>query len=300
MQLFTDREQGSKARTETVVDHRVERALAATVKGFYSKEAFGIDFPSTCPDDAGFDGTDVPTFEAALLGAVPEMDGWMMRAISSSGATQPLASTGAILDALEWLAAHVGKPIKGNWHGYFQHYHLSWDRKEGRQEFQAEVNAILSRNGLAYEMNLEGQIQRIVEGPDAKFLAAATFRSGDRSLDGLLEIARRRFFDRDQDAGQRAIEALWDAFERLKSLEDPTNKKKSVEVMISTVTQSDEAKKMIDLEMKTLTEIGNTWRIRHHEVGKTELGDGTNMRDYLFLRMFSLIRFLLGPRGMIL
>lgn len=300
MQLFTDREMGPKARTETVVDRRVERAFAAVVHGFFSKDAFGIDFPSICPDGRGADGTDERAFEGALAGAVSEMDGWMNRALSSSASEEPFASTGAILDTLEWLNAHVGKPVEGVWHSYFEHHHLSWDRDEGQKEFRDAVNAVFSRNGLAYEMDQSGRVQRIVEGPDAELLARARFTTGDQSLDELLETAQRRFFDRDDDAGQRAIEALWDSFERLKTLEDPSNKKKSAEAMISMATPSDHAKAMIEAEMKALTEIGNTWRIRHHEVGKTELGEGNHLRDYLFLRMFSVIRFLLGTRGMLL
>ncbi|GGH24555.1 hypothetical protein SAMN05444007_103381 [Cribrihabitans marinus] len=300
MQLFTDREQAPKARTKTVMDRREERAIAAAIRGLYAQDAFGIDFPSTCPDGAGFDGTDAHTFEGALLGAVPEMDGWLERAVIPYDGDEPIAPTGAILDAIEWLAMHVGKPLKGNWHKYYDHHHLSWSRDEGQKEFREAINAVLGRNGLAYEMDPSCRILRVVEGPDAKLLAQARFKTGDQALDGLLETARRRFFDRDQDAGQRAIEALWDGFERLKTQDDPSNKKKSVEAMIAIVAQSDEAKQMINMEMRALTDIGNTWRIRHHEVGKTELGEGTHMRDYLFLRMFSVIRFLLGPRGMLL
>lgn len=269
------------------------------VRGFYSNEAFGIDFPSTCPDGAGFDGTDVQAFQAALLGAVPEMEGWIEQATALGTDAQALVSTGAILDALEWLAAHVGESRQGIWHGYFRHHHLTWDRDIGRQNFCDAVNAVFSRNGLAYEMATNGQIQRVVNGPSAEAIARARFTTGDNSLDELLEVARRRFFDRDPDAGQRSIEALWDAFERIKTVEDPTDKRKSAEEIISKVVHSKNARALIETEMLALTEIGNTWRIRHHEVGKTELRHDPVLRDYLFLRMFDLIRLLLNPRRML-
>lgn len=49
--------------------------------------------------------------------------------------------------------------------------------------------------------------------------------------------------------------------------------------------------------MLALTKIGNEWQIRHHETGKHELGLERGFRDYLFLRMFSLLWFLLFKPG---
>ena len=95
---------------------------------------------------------------------------------------------------------------------------------------------------------------------------------------------------------KHAIEKLWDAFERIKTLADPTDKKRSAEALISQAAKSASAGDLIREEMLALTRIGNSWRIRHHEVGKTELGDDSELRDYLFLRMFDLIRLLLRAR----
>jgi len=297
LQLFTDREQGPKARTESTIDRRVERAFAAMIRGFYSREAFGIDFPSKCQDGAGFAGTDVSAFEAALSGVVPEMEGWLDQAIHSNAGDKSFVKTENILDAIEWLAAHVGEPKKGAWHSYFNHHHLTWDRISGREAFKEAANDIFARNGLAYEMDEPGQIRRIVDGPTPDLLKRAQFSTGDKETDLLLERARRRFFDRDIDAGQHAIETLWDAFERIKTLEDPKNKKNSAKALIAKVSEIDSARALIEAEMMALTEIGNNWRIRHHEVGKTELANDAELRDYLFLRLFDLIRLLLSHRG---
>ena len=307
MELFTDRERGAKPRTTTVIDRRLESAIAALIQGFSTREAFGIDFPSACPDGGGFDGMDVRSFQAAMYGVVPEMEGWLDRAIVGSPkkpsfpswSTEdepeeaPIAETGVILDTLEWLAAHIGEPIQGVWHDFFRHHHLTWDRDVGRALFCQAVNSLFMRNGIAYTMDESGQFQRVIEGATPEILARANFSTGDNSTDQLLEVARRRFFDRDPDAGQRSIEALWDAFERIKTLADPSDKKKSVSMLISRVAKSPNADTLIDEEMRALTQIGNNWRIRHHEVGKTELGNDPELRDYLFLRMFDLIRLLL-------
>lgn len=69
--------------------------------------------------------------------------------------------------------------------------------------------------------------------------------------------------------------------------------------MIEKVARSESARALIEEEMITLTNIGNTWRIRHHEVGKAEFGEDPALRDYLSLRLFSLISLLLKPRQML-
>jgi hypothetical protein len=46
----------------------------------------------------------------------------------------------------------VGKPVRGSYHGFFKHHHLSFDADAGRQEFQKTINRIFRRNGLAYEL----------------------------------------------------------------------------------------------------------------------------------------------------
>ena len=296
LELFTDREQGHKPRTQTIIDRRVERALAAMIRGYFSQLAFGIDFPSTCPDGAGYDGTDERSFEAALIGVVPEMEGWLERAVSQGAESEASVPTGALLDAIEWLGAHVGEVKQGVWHDYFRHHHISWDRASGQYAFRNDINGLFARNGLAYFMGENGEVQRVVDGATADILARANFKTGDVSTDQLLEVARRQFFDRDSDSGQHAIEKLWDAFERIKTLAAPTDKKRSAEALISQAAKSASAGDLIREEMVALTKIGNSWRIRHHEVGKTELGDDTELRDYLFLRMFDLIRLLLRAR----
>jgi len=108
----------------------------------------------------------------------------------------------------------------------------------------------------------------------------------------MLQKAQSRFFDRDEHAGDDAIKELWDAFERLKTLEIPQNKRDSADKLADKATPIEEGRELIKSEMKALTEIGNNWRIRHAEVGKISFGGSRDMRDYLFLRLFSLIRLL--------
>lgn len=48
-------------------------------------------------------------------------------------------------------------------------------------------------------------------------LAVSVFRTGDATLDELLEAARHKILNRSIDVRRESLEKLWDAWERLKS-----------------------------------------------------------------------------------
>ena len=52
----------------------------------------------------------------------------------------------------------------------------------------------------------------------------------------------------------------------------------------------------LDQEARELTDIGNTFMIRHTETDKVPIVDSAHV-DYLFHRMFSIIRLLLKRSG---
>ncbi|NNU79890.1 hypothetical protein HMH01_05490 [Halovulum dunhuangense] len=285
-----------KVRRFIELDLDTQRAISALIDRLKATNAFGIDFPATCNDSGTPCGTDEALFDASLYGMVPDLKDWksqLQEHWHRADEDRTLPSIGVVFDALEWCAQHVGKPASRGWHDYYKHDHLRWDRATGLEDYISEVNAIFGRKGIAYEMRTDGRIYRLVDAPAAEILGRARFQTGDRATDDLLETARTRFFDRDPSAGQDAIEKLWDAFERVKTLELHTNKKFSVEQLIERVASSPEHAAMLDAEMKALTDIGNEWRIRHHEIGKTDLGENRQLKDYLFLRLFSLLYCLL-------
>ena len=81
-----------------------------------------------------------------------------------------------------------------------------------------------------------------------------------------------------------AVEKLWDALERVKTFYVPAgmDKKKSVETLIKSMANNQQH--FFDLfttEFRTLTEIGNNYRIRHHETDKYDINDD-NYYEYFF------------------
>jgi hypothetical protein len=119
--------------------------------------------------------------------------------------------------------------------------------------------------------------------------------SGDDVLDEKLQEACRKFKDPAPQALQDAVEKLWDSFERLKNSED-RDKKKSVKILLDKATDCQEFRDQLEQEATTLTSIGNKFQIRHFEPPQVKLNESEHL-EYLFHRLYSLIRFLLLARN---
>ncbi len=94
---------------------------------------------------------------------------------------------------------------------------------------------------------------------------------------------------------REAIERLWDCWERIKSLENPTDKKKSVAALLDKASSEPNTRILLEEEARKLTDIGNTFHIRHSEVTQIMISDNI-MIDYLFYRLFTFIQLLLSMR----
>jgi len=146
---------------------------------------------------------------------------------------------------------------------------------------------------------LTRDIERLTEHrPLPPFLIDAMGRlptSGDATLDALLGDATRKFRDSAPTSRQDAVERLWDAWERLKSLEAANDKRLSVQILLDGVTTEPSFRKLIETEARALTEIGNQFLIRHFESNRTPIAKDEHF-DYLFHRLFALIHLLLFSR----
>lgn len=66
-------------------------------------------------------------------------------------------------------------------------------------------------------------------------------------------------------------------------MEEGLDKKKSSEKLISLISNGNEDfKDLFNTEYKTLTDIGNKFRIRHHETDKIDIDDD-RYYDYLYI-----------------
>ncbi|AKV05024.1 hypothetical protein B723_00945 [Pseudomonas fluorescens NCIMB 11764] len=94
---------------------------------------------------------------------------------------------------------------------------------------------------------------------------------------------------------REALERLWDAWERLKSLADPSDKKRSVKIILDAVTSVPSLRERMDTEATELNSIGNSHLIRHSEIGQVAVIDMDQV-DYLFHRLFAMIQLMLRKK----
>jgi hypothetical protein len=209
-----------------------------------------------------------------------------------------IPSTLTIMDIIEFCWRAVGKPIQGGYHSFFGHHHLSFQVDEGRAEFRDAINLILRRNGLAYQLNGEGMIERLAPPVLRESLSGVTFQTGDVLLDEMLETARRKFLDPDSAVRREALEKLWDAWERLKTVEAGVDKKAQVTALLDRTAGKEDTKfrAVLETEAKALTEIGNSLQIRHSETHQGPVAKRDHI-DYLFHRLFAFILMLLRATG---
>ena len=141
---WTDREYGEQPRKGEEIDERVWAGLRSRIETGIADGSFGYRFPEECPDGGVACGCDREAFGEVLKAEVPWIE-WPLRQLDS-------VETPVILDALEFCAGAVGEPIEKDYHSHWRHHHLSWNRESGLARFVKDVNVILARNAIAYEL----------------------------------------------------------------------------------------------------------------------------------------------------
>lgn len=290
--FFSDRETGPAPRVHEVLPDSAWRGLCALVTQVRQQQRLAHDFPEHCPDPdkaALVIASDYVTLRDAWQGAVPDVDlpfrGEMQQAL-------PVA-----LDSIEFLFDHVHQPTPGDEHGFYGHRHLRFfpdGRREARQQLVREVNDILARNGVAFELTRQGEFRRI--GPEVILAALATAperRTDDDEVNRLLTEAKQRFLRPGPESRREALQLLWDAFERLKTLLGA--KKVGMTLLIEKAVMDPGLRERLEGEAKELTNIGNHYWIRHSETGQVPL-ETQAQADYLFTRLWALIE-LVAPQS---
>lgn len=198
----------------------------------------------------------------------------------------------ALLDLIEFFAQNI-EDISERWNNERYRNYQTIDclnTSEIFENFQDAINEIFIESGLLYELTDEKIIERIVENSPLTTEIENNFEAvrevGTREL---LKDAVALYKTPNPSARQDSVEKIWDAFERLKTYYTTLDKKHSSEKIVSDMANGNDD--YIDLfydEFKMLTDIGNKYRIRHHETNKIDITD-VRYYDYLFNRCLSLI-----------
>jgi hypothetical protein len=286
--LFSERFGFTQPRVKEELDGPSALALIALVGAKIDEDWFGASYPFECQDGQGNAGCDNRKLKTAMGGYnLIWPDDWR------KGDEVP--EDHHVFDLLEFSYEYVSLPEAYGSHPYWGHSHYRYDQEKGREEFTAEVNRIFERQGLAFEL-AHGEVTRMAPSGLHEALAQATFRTGDNTLDQLLGTAREKFLNRALDIRKEGLEKLWDAFERLKTIEPGKDKKAQANALLDKASKEPNLRARLEKEMMELTEIGNNFMIRHTETTKTPVDESAHV-DYLFHRMFALIRLLLKSSG---
>lgn len=290
--FFSDRENGPVNRNSEIINDRLWAGLRSLIEIRIQDGSLGLRFPKACSDQGGQPyGTDDERFAATLNAEVPNAV-WPM-----SPCDLPTVPTA--LDILEFCAQSIGIPRRGRYHDYYGHTHIAdWDREAGLEAFVADVNRLFARNGVAFELTPDGVAQRLLPKHIAAPILSAVFKTGDEESDRLLETARRCFLAPKTTDRRDGLEKLWDAFERIKTLEDP-DKKIGAQLLLDKAARSGSLfRQSLDQEAQALTYLGNAHRIRHSEVTQEPLETNFQL-DFLFNRLFAFIHLVLSASGRI-
>ena len=150
--------------------------------------------------------------------------------------------------------------------------------------FQNQINSILIANDIPYELKDGQMVNRLSN----KIMMKTDILSPEA---GLRELLQESINFMNIGNYQLAIEKIWDAFERLKSYfcSDSIDKKKSIEMILDRISGDNaEYRNFFNNEFIAITEIGNKYRIRHHEITKIEIPDD-KYRKYFYKKCYTLI-----------
>lgn len=151
-------------------------------------------------------------------------------------------------------------------------------------DFTKRINSILDSHSICYELR---------DGQMVNRLSSELLHNTDVSCHeaGLAELVQESV--RFMNAGnyQLAVEKIWDAFERLKSYfcSESIDKRRSIDMLLNRLGGDNaEYRNLFNNEFREITDIGNKFRIRHHEVMKIEIPDD-RYRRYFYKKCYSLI-----------
>jgi hypothetical protein len=277
---YSDEMRGQRPRQHEELTSDVWGGIVALYMQGIGRAWFGKDFPEQCEDREGVCGCDERTLRLALKAEIPDLDLPLRQ--------EAMPPTLAALDLLQFMFEHTSAPRERRYHEFLGHHHLTFNVDKGRIEMRERINRLLARGGMAYELDEEGRIEHLASPALEEQLARELPATDDETFDELLQSAIDKFRSADVRVRGEALEPLWDAFERAKTMLH-RDKKRGFKALVSAATEGADPREadLLEEEMRQLTAIGNGFRIRHHETTKAEISD--ELAEQLFARMFALL-----------
>ena len=276
---FSDTEVGPRPLVLDELPPAAWTGISATFHRFADQHYFAAEFPEQCPDGKGVAGTSMAGVHALLVSHIPKLGDWPREH------EQPDTITAMDLVVFGWH--HAQEPTVDSHHSYFGHDHYTFDQAAGRERWRTEINHILNRNGVALRQEPDGRVVRVGTTAAGVVTRSPVSATGDGQLDEKISTALRKYQDPDVAVRREALEALWDAFERVKTVIDPSDKKRSAEALVELMVADPASRTAVADEFAALTRLGNDFQIRHHEVARHPVEPA--IIDLLFVRGLALI-----------
>ncbi len=229
------------------------RVFAQLEEAGYFHEAFGF----WCVDANHIDGR-VRDVELEMLLTIRKKDLWPIDTMAWR------YSEDDFFDVLEFLYQHVSKPIDGtfhNWNNCGMHWE-TFNQAEGRVEFRAKINIVLTRYVNPFELSPNGEI---LSKPEAGFEAIfeADVPSKDMNVVSRVNAAilRYRRHGSTLDDRRQAVRDLADVLEYLRP---------KVKALLTSADDSD------------LFNIANNFGVRHHNDKQKTTYDAALWLSWMF------------------
>ncbi|MFE4522010.1 AbiJ-NTD4 domain-containing protein [Cytobacillus firmus] len=291
IEFFSEREKGKKELTSEEISVSVFNGIVGVYKSFQKNLSY--HFPERCPDNNRIFDVDESLLNAAINSYIPDMETPVnVKWNEDNKDIIDESEKYALLDFIEFCFSKI-KDIEENdhdFHGFFGHYHLSFpDTENANEKFRLDVNRIFERNGIVFYLDAEGMIKRHLPSDMNNLLENLIIKSSDDRLNELINLAIDNIRKPKEANRIIALEKVWDAFERMKTVYLPANKKQSAITLITNVAgQTSNFHQLLNDEFTALTKIGNDYQIRHFETNKIQIKSMKQV-DYLFYRMIALI-----------
>ena len=291
MKLYTERHgiRSPKDKTYTIDENVYSLLLSCCMK--YQKNLTHM-FSMTCHDsftDSDYTAFDEKTFNTKIRVRIPKMYRNEYGTICAPEDDQ--YDQFALIDFIEFFAQNV-QDISEYWNSERYKNYQNIDclgTSNIFDDLQNEINGIFEEAGVLYALTDNRIVERIVENTPLTNEMEESFAAvKEEGIKGLLKDAVELYKTPNHAARQDSVEKIWDALERLKTYYGE-DKKKSVSRIVGDMAHQKEAYQILfDEEFRTLTNVGNQYRIRHHEIDKIDISD-EKYYDYLFNRCLSLI-----------
>ena len=293
-ELFSERNGLRKEiKTTDIITAEVYRLLLDRCEDYLDN--LGHKYPDFCPENYIGDnvicGVDVDALYTFLKYRIPSLFNSKNNLLIPEDTDD--YDQYALLDFIEYIAQTMKTIVRGCYHKFSNHHHLSFSESyKDFEKYRSDINEIFTMTGLIYRLSKKRQIERITE---ADYLVNEVKESckelPDQGVKELLLEAIDLYKSAKPSNHRLATEKVWDALERLKTIymKDGIDKKRSVNNVIEKMSMGNSNYRTLFCdEFKHLTDIGNQFRIRHHETDRIDINDN-RYYDYFFNRCMSII-----------